>query len=74
VSFEKAETVFGDPAALDWHDLEHSDLEYRCKRLGLSIAGRILIVAYAPKELEDGKETIRISARRASRKERQAYP
>jgi len=75
VSFEEAETVFSDPAALDWHDLEHSDFEYRCKRLGLSIIGRILVVAYAPRRLEDGKEIVRIiSARRASRKERQAYP
>ena len=75
VSFEGAESVFRDPAALDWHDLEHSDLEYRCKRLGLSTSGKILIVAYAPRRLEDGTEITRIiSARRASRKEREAYP
>jgi hypothetical protein len=75
VSFEEAETVFDDPFALDWHDLEHSDLEYRCRRLGLSIAGRILVVAYTPRRLENGKEIIRIiSARVASPKEREAYP
>jgi hypothetical protein len=68
VSFEEAATVFGDSLALDWDDPEHSELEYRCKRLGLSVFARILIVAYTPRRLKDGKEIIRIiSARRAER-------
>jgi uncharacterized DUF497 family protein len=74
VSFEEAATIFGDPQALDWDDPEHSDSEYRSKRLGLSVSGRILIVAYTPRRAKDGKEIVRIiSARRATRKERQAY-
>jgi len=74
VSFEEATTVFSDPLALDWEDAEHSDAEYRCKRVGLSAAGRILIVAYTPRRLKDGKEIIRIiSARHANHQERKAY-
>ena len=74
VSFEEAATVFSDPEALDWDDPEHSEAEWRSKRLGNSIAGRILMVAYTPRRLKDGKESIRIiSARQATRKERQAY-
>jgi uncharacterized DUF497 family protein len=74
VSFEEAATVFSDPEALDWDDPAHSLSEYRSRRLGASITGRILMVAYTPRRLNDGKEIIRIiSARQASRKERQAY-
>lgn len=74
VSFEEAATVFSDPEALDWNDPAHSLSEYRSLRLGASITGRILMVAYTPRRLNDGKEIIRIiSARQASRKERQAY-
>jgi uncharacterized protein len=74
VSFEEAATVFSDPEALDWDDPEHSRLEVRSKRLGSSVTGRILIVIYTPRRVKDGKEIIRIiSARQATRKERQAY-
>jgi uncharacterized DUF497 family protein len=74
VSFEEAATVFGDPEALDWDDPEHSHAEIRFKRLGGSVTGRILIVVYTPRKVNNGKEIIRIiSARQATRKERQAY-
>ncbi|HYL83455.1 MAG TPA: BrnT family toxin [Candidatus Angelobacter sp.] len=74
VSFEEAATVFSDPEALDWEDPEHSESEWRSRRLGASLSGRILVVAYTPRRLKDGKEIIRIiSARRATRKERHAY-
>ncbi len=74
VSFEEAATVFGDPDALDWDDPEHSHAEIRSKRLGISVAGRILIVVYTPRRMKNGKEIIRIiSARQATRKERKAY-
>ena len=74
ISFEEAATVFGDPEALDWDDLEHSPSEVRSVRLGFSISGRILFVVYTVRRLKDGQETIRIiSARQATRKERQAY-
>lgn len=52
----------------------HSEFEWRSRRLGASIAGRVLVVAHTPRRLKDGKEIIRIiSARQATRKERQAY-
>lgn len=73
VSFEEAATVFSDPEALDWDDFEHSPSENRSIRLGFSVLGRILFVVYTIRRLKDDKETIRISARQATRKERQAY-
>ncbi|MGH9741573.1 MAG: BrnT family toxin [Candidatus Acidiferrum sp.] len=74
VSFEEAATIFIDPDALDWGDSEHSYSELRSKRLGMSLAGRILIVVYTQRRLKHGQELIRIiSARQATRKERQAY-
>ena len=70
----EAATVFSDADALDWDDPEHSESELRSKRIGASITGRILIVCYAPRRLKDGKEIIRIiSARQATRKERNVY-
>jgi uncharacterized DUF497 family protein len=74
VSFQEAATVFGDSEALDWEDLEHPEPERRWKRLGFSVAGRILLIVYTLRRLKNGTETIRIiSARQASRQERQAY-
>jgi uncharacterized protein len=74
VPFEEVATVFSDPEALDWEDLEHGKPERRWKRLGLSAEGRVLLVVYTLRRLRDGTETIRIiSARQASRRERRAY-
>jgi uncharacterized DUF497 family protein len=74
VSFEEAATVFADPEALEWEDLEHSRGENRFKRLGISAEGRVVILVYSYRRLKDGKETLRIiTARRASPKEREAY-
>ena len=74
VSFEEAATIFSDPDGLDWEDFEHGQAEHRRKRLGRSSRGRVLLTAYTLRRLANGTETIRtISARQASRKERQAY-
>jgi len=74
VSFEEAATVFGDPEGLDWEGFEHSLSEPRSSRIGFSFSGRVLFVAYTIRRLKNEKETIRIiSARQATRKERQAY-
>jgi len=74
VPFEEASTIFSDPDALDWEDVEHSQIERRGKRLGLSIESRVLLVVYTLRRLKDDTETIRIiSARQASREEREAY-
>jgi uncharacterized protein len=74
VSFEEATAVFNDPEALDYDDPEHSLIESRSTRIGFSISGRILFVVYTIRRRKDGQETIRIiSARQATRRERQAY-
>ena len=74
VAFEEAATVFADPDGLDWEDPEHSKDESRYKRLGRSVAGRILPTVYTGRRTPHGKESIRrISARQASRKERKTY-
>jgi hypothetical protein len=74
VSFEEATTVFQDTRGLDGPDLEHSAVEKRFLRLGQSILGRPLVVAYTLRRQDNEKEAIRIiSARRASRKERLTY-
>jgi uncharacterized protein len=74
VPFEEASTVFSDPEGLDWEDLEHLRAERRWKRLGLSSAGRVLLVVYTLRRFKNDIETIRIiSARQASRREREAY-
>jgi uncharacterized DUF497 family protein len=74
VSFEEAATIFADSNGLDWEDLDHANAELRWKRLALSAKGRVLLVAYTLRRLNNGVETIRIiSARQASKKERRAY-
>jgi uncharacterized DUF497 family protein len=73
VSFEEAATVFADPDALDGPDLKHSAQENRFLRLGRSLQGRVVIVAYTVRGSGDEEKIRIISARRASRKERSAY-
>lgn len=73
VSFGEAATVFADPDALDGPDLKHSHREDRFLRLGRSLAGRVLIVAYTVRGSGDDEKIRIISSRRASRKERAAY-
>jgi uncharacterized DUF497 family protein len=73
VSFEEAATAFLDPAGLDGEDIEHSESEARRLRLAKSGLGRILVVAYTMRSKDDEEITRIISARRASRKERQKY-
>ena len=73
VSFEEAATIFGDVNGLDWDDPAHSAQERRFKRLGHSVSDRVLLVVYTVRVGHE-KETFRIiSARPASRRERQAY-
>jgi uncharacterized DUF497 family protein len=73
VSFDEAATVFADGQALDGPDAGHSTVEPRFLRLGRSVMGRVLMVAYTVRSSTNG-ETIRIiSARRASRRERASY-
>ena len=69
VSFKEAATVLGDPLSITIHDPLHSDEENRYVTIGMSALFRILIVIHT----ERG-DTIRIiSARLASKKEREKY-
>jgi uncharacterized DUF497 family protein len=69
VSFHEAATVYADPLAVTYHDPDHSISEQRFITVGISNAGRLLIVAHA-----DRGENIRIiSARKATLRERKHY-
>ena len=69
-SFNEAATVLGDSLGWTYPDDEHSEVERRWITIGESEGGRLLVVAHT----DDGEGTIRIiSARRATRKEREFY-
>ena len=69
VSFEEARTIFGDIHAITADDPDHSHREVRLLQLGMSSANRLLVVAFTER---DGRVRI-ISARKATRNERQEY-
>ena len=69
VSFQEAATVFGDPLAITYPDPDHSVSEQRFITVGMSGAGRVLMLAHL-----DRNENIRIiSARKTTRRERKHY-
>jgi len=69
ISFDEAQTVFGDPYAITVFDDQHSDAEDRFIDIGMAISGRILVVVYTENE-----QRIRlISCRKAAAKERRHY-
>ena len=71
VSFEEAETVFADDFAILIDDPDHFDQEDRFVLMGLSASLRTLVVSRTYRKADD---LIRIiSARKATRKEREAY-
>lgn len=73
VTFEQASYVFADPFALNLYDSEHSEGEDRWVLLGKSLNELILVVVHTFED-EDGVEFVRIiSARKASKREQQAY-
>jgi uncharacterized protein len=69
VTFNEAETVARNPLADRTYDLDHSDVEPRVKIIGWSDAGRLLVVIVSPR----GRRPRIISARRATKRERDAY-
>lgn len=72
VAFDEAKTVFNDPLYVDFFDPDHSDDENRYIIFGYSEQGRLLVVSY--KEHKEQQSKIRlISAREATRIERQSY-
>jgi uncharacterized DUF497 family protein len=69
ISFDEAQTVFGDADTITLFDDRHSDVEDRFIDVGMSANGRILVVVYTENEAR-----IRIiSCRRATPKERRQY-
>ncbi len=69
VSFDEAKTVFDDPLYVDFFDPDHSHDEERYILMGQSQQRRLLLVSYTQRA-----HTIRlISAREATRGEREAY-
>ena len=71
VSFAEAQTVFLDDRARLIDDPEHSDNEARFLLLGLSVRLRVLVVVHAYREATGVIR--RISARKATPRERQQY-
>ncbi|HNQ94557.1 MAG TPA: BrnT family toxin [Anaerolineales bacterium] len=70
VAFDEAITVFADPLALIFDDLEHSVEEHREIIIGYSTLSRLILVCF----VERMDDTIRmISARRATKDERKNY-
>ncbi len=73
VSLEQASYVFSDPYALNKYDEEHSQNEDRWLLLGKSLNEVILVVAHTFRD-NDGIEFARvISARKATKHEKQTY-
>tara|TARA_R110001583_G_scaffold79699_1_gene215095 strand:+ start:312 stop:599 length:288 start_codon:yes stop_codon:yes gene_type:complete len=71
ISFDEAKSVFYDEFALQFYDEEHSESEARFIMLGMSNDSNILIVCHCER---DNGNTIRIiSARKATKNERQFY-
>ena len=69
VDFREAATVFDDALSTTFPDVDHSVGERRFLIIGLSAAGRILVVTHT-----EAGDTIRIiSARRATRREQRFY-
>lgn len=69
VSFHEAATVLEDLLSTTFPDAAHSEEEVRFLTIGASAEGRVLVVAHTERE-----DTVRIiSARRATRREREFY-
>jgi uncharacterized DUF497 family protein len=69
VSFEEAVTAFSDALSSTIPDPLHSVGESRCVLIGLSSAGRLVVVVH----VDRGAKIRLISARPATRKERNQY-
>lgn len=70
VSFEEAVSVFGDEYGIVVFDEEHSSDEERFYLIGMSVKERILIVVHCQRD----SDVMRIiSARKATKKEKQQY-
>lgn len=73
ISLELASTVFHDPRLLSVADVEHGDTEERWFSVGCASNGVVLTVVYLWSEADLTTRIRLISARRATRAERQRY-
>ena len=71
VWFEEAQSVFDDPRGRLFQDPDHSEEEERFVLLGMSSAGRVLVVVHCYRENESLLRII--SARKATKKEVRSY-
>ncbi len=69
VSFDEAIVALRDPLRIEWFDEEHSLEEPRFVTIGRDLRGRFLAVVTS----DGGDEPRIISARRATKRERNAY-
>lgn len=69
VAFDEAATLFGDPLSVTFPDPDHSLDEDRFIIIGMSARNRVLIVSFTDR----GKRARIISARKATRQERNVY-
>ena len=70
VAFDEAITVFNDPLAFIFDDMEHSEEEHREIIIGYSALSRLILVCF----VERAEDTIRIiSARPVKPGERKIY-
>jgi uncharacterized DUF497 family protein len=74
VSFEEAASVFHDPRMMTLYDGRHSCNEDRWVTLGISTAGRLLLVCHTFVEESESVARIRgFSVRKATTQEKQQY-
>ena len=74
VAFEIAATVFRDPLMLTVYDRDHSEQDERWASVGRAEDGKLLVVIHTFEETSEASATVRvISAREATRRERQSY-
>ena len=73
VSFELAATVFSDPLVMSMPDEEHSESEERWVTMGEARNGQLIVVCHTAYGHEDALKVRIISARPATRNERQAF-
>lgn len=73
IDFNLAATVFADPLASTVRDGDHTESEDRWVTVGESRRGQLLVVCYTLRQTDDGTTVRIISARRATRNERQQY-
>jgi len=69
VSFDEASSAFGDALSLTIHDPLHSEDEDRFILMGNSFKNQLLVIVYT----ERGDNIRIISARKATKKERNQY-